>query len=44
MRLPGADIGKGCVRFRRLDDLAPTALKALLREAASADWGGAAAT
>ncbi|MBK9518215.1 MAG: DUF1801 domain-containing protein [Anaeromyxobacter sp.] len=31
-RLPGADIGKGCVRFRRFDDLDPEVLRELLLE------------
>lgn len=30
-RLPKADIGRSCVRFRRLDDLDPSALRDLLR-------------
>lgn len=32
-RLPKADIGKSCVRFRRLDDLDQDALRELVREA-----------
>ena len=32
--LPKANIGKGCVRFKRLDDLDQGALKKMLREAA----------
>ena len=32
--LPKAHIGKGCVRFKRLDDLDHGALKKMLREAA----------
>ena len=34
-RLPKADIGKSCVRFRRLDDLDQDVLREMLREAAS---------
>ena len=33
-RLPKADIGKSCVRFRRLDDLDQDALREMVREAA----------
>ena len=33
-RLPKADIGKSCVRFRRLDDLDQDSLRELVREAA----------
>ena len=33
-RLPKADIGKACVRFRRVDDLDADALADLIREAA----------
>ena len=33
-RLPKADIGKSCVRFRRLDDLDHEVLRGLVREAA----------
>ena len=33
-RLPKADIGKACVRFKRFDDLDPAAVAALLRESA----------
>lgn len=32
-RLPGADIGKGCVRFKRFDDLDPEVVRELLLEA-----------
>jgi uncharacterized protein DUF1801 len=39
-RLPGADIGKGCVRFQRFDDLDPDALRDLLREAEATGYGG----
>jgi hypothetical protein len=38
-RLPGADIGKACVRFKRFDDLDPAAVKDLLREAARTGYG-----
>jgi len=38
-RLPAADIGKGCVRFKRFDDLDPTAVRDLLREAAATGYG-----
>jgi uncharacterized protein YdhG (YjbR/CyaY superfamily) len=38
-RLPKADIGKSCVRFKRLSDLDPGALKDLIRHTASASWG-----
>ncbi len=38
-RLPKADIGKSCVRFRRLSDLDEVALRDLIRHAASAGWG-----
>jgi len=34
--LPKADIGRSCVRFRRLDDLDQAALKKLIREGARA--------
>ncbi len=34
-RLPGANVGKGCVRFKRLADLDRPALEALIREAAA---------
>jgi hypothetical protein len=37
-RLPAADIGKACVRFKRFDDLDPAAVKALLLEAARAGY------
>ena len=33
-RLPKADIGKSCVRFRRLDDLDQDVLREMLRQAA----------
>ena len=35
-RLPKADIGKSCVRFRHLSDLNEKALRALIRESAAA--------
>jgi len=38
-RLPKADIGKSCVRFKRLSDLDENTLRELIREAASAGWG-----
>ncbi len=38
-RLPKASIGKSCVRFKKLDDLDPAALKSLVREAAKATYG-----
>jgi hypothetical protein len=38
-RLPAADIGKGCVRFRRFDDLDPAAVRDLLRETAATGYG-----
>lgn len=34
--LPKANIGKGCVRFKRLDDLDRAALQRMIREAAQA--------
>ena len=38
-RLPKANIGKSCVRFKRLSDLDEGALEELIREAAAAGWG-----
>jgi uncharacterized protein YdhG (YjbR/CyaY superfamily) len=38
-RLPKANIGKSCVRFKRLSDLDEDTLKELIREAAAAGWG-----
>jgi hypothetical protein len=38
-RLPKADIGRSCVRFKHLSDLDESALRELLRVTASADWG-----
>ncbi len=38
-RLPKADIGKGCVRFKRLDDLDRAALRDLLLEAEGMGYG-----
>lgn len=38
-RLPEADIGKSCVRFKRLSDLDEEALKDLIAETASGKWG-----
>jgi hypothetical protein len=40
-RLPKANIGKSCVRFKRLDDLNPEVVRELIREtAACAPMGG----
>ena len=38
-RLPKADIGKSCVRFKRLSDLDETRLRELIRETAEGDYG-----
>src|SRR5688572_13535726 len=38
-KLPKANIGKSCVRFKRLDDLDVEALKDLLRETAKTPFG-----
>jgi hypothetical protein len=38
-RLPKANIGKSCVRFKRLADLDLVALRALLRETAKTGFG-----
>jgi uncharacterized protein YdhG (YjbR/CyaY superfamily) len=38
-RLPGADIGKSCVRFKRLADLDEKVLRALIRATSRAGWG-----
>ncbi len=38
-RLPKADIGKSCVRFKRLSDLDEEALRQLVRETAEGEWG-----
>jgi uncharacterized protein YdhG (YjbR/CyaY superfamily) len=38
-RLPNADIGKSCVRFKRLDDLDEGALKDLIKDCSKAGWG-----
>ena len=38
-RLPKANIGKSCVRFKRLSDLDPDVLTALIRETAAGSWG-----
>ena len=38
-QLPKANIGKSCVRFKRLDDLDLSALTALLKETASTPFG-----
>jgi uncharacterized protein YdhG (YjbR/CyaY superfamily) len=42
--LPKAKIGKGCVRFKRLGDLDPAALKKLIREGAAESKKARAAT
>jgi hypothetical protein len=36
-RLPAADIGKSCVRFKRVDELDQAALKQLIRDGATFD-------
>lgn len=38
-RLPKANIGKSCVRFKRLSDLDEDALRDLIRDSAKAGWG-----
>ena len=38
-RLPKANIGKSCVRIKRLSDVDEEILKELLRESAKASWG-----
>ncbi len=38
-RLPKANIGKSCVRFKRLSDLDEDMLKQLIRDSAAAGWG-----
>ena len=38
-RLPKANIGKSCVRFKRLADLDEDVLRELIRESADAGWG-----
>jgi hypothetical protein len=38
-RLPGADIGKSCVRFKRVEDLDLEAVRALLEETAATGFG-----
>lgn len=38
-RLPKANIGKSCVRFKRLSDLDEGVLRELIRACAEADWG-----
>jgi uncharacterized protein YdhG (YjbR/CyaY superfamily) len=38
-RLPKADIGKSCVRFKRLSDLDEEALRELILETADGDYG-----
>ncbi len=37
-RLPSADIGKSCVRFKRLADLDEEVLKELIRDCAKYGW------
>ena len=38
-RLPKANIGKSCVRFKRVSDLDEDVLRELIRESADAGWG-----
>jgi hypothetical protein len=38
-RLPKANIGKSCVRFKRLSDLDEEVLRELIRDSAAAGWG-----
>jgi uncharacterized protein YdhG (YjbR/CyaY superfamily) len=38
-RLPKANIGKSCVRFKRLSDLDEEILKELIKDCAKAGWG-----
>ena len=38
-RLPKANIGKSCVRFKRLTDLDEETLRELIRETAAGDYG-----
>lgn len=38
-RLPKANIGKSCVRFKRLSDLDEEVLKELIRACSMAGWG-----
>ena len=38
-RLPKANIGKSCVRFKRLSDLDEDVLRELIRDSAAAGWG-----
>ena len=38
-RLPKANIGKSCVRFKRVSDLDEDVLRELIRETADASWG-----
>ena len=38
-RLPKADIGRSCVRFKSLSDLDEATLRELIRVTASAEWG-----
>lgn len=39
-QLPKAKIGKSCVRFKKLADLDPKALEALIKETARSKYGG----
>ncbi|TNF76385.1 MAG: DUF1801 domain-containing protein [Acidobacteria bacterium] len=38
-RLPKANIGKSCVRFKRVSDLDEEVLRELIRDSAAAGWG-----
>ena len=38
-RLPKANIGKSCVRFKRVSDLDEDVLRELIRKSAKAGWG-----
>jgi len=38
-RLPGANIGKSCVRFKKISDLDEGVLRELIRACADAEWG-----
>jgi Domain of unknown function (DU1801) len=40
-RLPKADIGKSCIRFKRLEDVDETVLREMIREAAKRPAGAA---
>ena len=41
-RLPNADVGRSCVRFKRLDDVDADVLRRLARDAAATGPAGAA--